>query len=52
MDGGEGKLNVTKYKRQHIMNGVNKKDKVRIEELRRRVVVRKKYKRYSESKGF
>ena len=39
VDGGECKLN-----RHYIVDGVNKKDKVRIEDLRRRVVVRKKIK--------
>ena len=42
VDGGECKLIVTENKRQHIVDGVNRKDKWRIEELRRRVVVRKK----------
>ena len=37
-------FNVTENKRSQIVDGVNKNYKERIEELRRRVVVRKKYK--------
>ena len=42
--GGDCKVNVTENMRPHIEDGMNKKDKGRIEELRRRVVDRKKIK--------